>query len=80
MKDFDLACLELKQNGKGYNKNYEEIEDEGKYSDISTINIHFWSLYHLLLVLTEGISQKVNFVADAQLSNFIVMSLEKFQD
>ena len=33
MKDFDLACLELKQKGKGYVKNYKEINDEGKLSN-----------------------------------------------
>ena len=31
MKNFDLVCLELKQQGKRYIKNYEEIKDEGKY-------------------------------------------------
>ena len=39
MKDFDLTCLELKQNGKGFIKNYDEIEDEGKYIVFPTIFI-----------------------------------------
>ena len=37
MKDFNLACLELKQNGIGFIKNYDEIEDESKYSVFFTI-------------------------------------------
>ena len=37
MKDFDLVCLKLKQNGKGFIKNYKEIEDEGKYKPFYTI-------------------------------------------
>ena len=44
MKDFDLACLKLKQQGKGFVKNYIEIEDEGKYSAFST-NIYILYLF-----------------------------------
>ena len=31
MDNFDLACKELKQHGKGYVMNYDEIEDKGNY-------------------------------------------------
>ena len=37
MDNFDLACKELKANGKAFVKNYEEIEDEGKYKLFSSI-------------------------------------------
>ena len=36
MTDFNLACLELKQNGKGFVKNYDQIEDEGKCEEFHT--------------------------------------------
>ena len=49
MKDFDLACLELKQQDKGFLKNYEEIEDEGKYMAFSTIISIFGHFFHVLL-------------------------------
>ena len=44
MKAFDLACLELKQ-GKGYIKNYHEIEDKGKNIAFSTKSNDFWSFF-----------------------------------
>ena len=49
MKNFDLACLELKQQGKGYIKNYEEIDDEGKYIAFSTIINIFGHFFNVLL-------------------------------
>ena len=41
MADFKLACLELKNMGKGYVKNYEEIEDDGKQNTFQSINSYF---------------------------------------
>ena len=45
MDNFKLACKELKDNGKGYIKNYKDIDDEGNYikfqSFITKITVFF---------------------------------------
>ena len=49
MKNFDVVCLELKQQGKGFVKNYEEIKDEGNYSIFSLKICIFGHFYNVLL-------------------------------
>ena len=79
MKDFDLACLELKQNGKGFINNYDEIEDEGKYSVFSAI-FSFRTLlghfFYKLIKNNRGIPQN-EVLADAGFICDIIQEIPK---
>ena len=57
MKDFDLACLELKQNGNGYIKNYDEIEDEGKYTVFHKKYSYLWPFFKVFIKFIKGLPQ-----------------------
>ena len=61
MKNFDLACLELKQQGKGYVKNNEEINDEGKNIAFYAISSIFGHFFHVFIVYISRASPKSNF-------------------